>query len=148
MWICTHKFLFYVEYDLQLAGKDQEILYLKQENESTKRRYEEIYGTKLEDLAEVRVYSGLIVPEIQRMRRSVPTNLNDSLNLGQSKSSLTIIIPQSEREQEPGPEPGEDVQHQLQQRGGEREGAQEEQEPSGQWAQTAGIPDIGIHTIK
>ena len=56
-----------------MAGKDQEILYLKQENESTKRRYEEIYGTKLEDLAEVRVYSGLIVPEIQRMRRSVLT---------------------------------------------------------------------------
>ena len=107
--------VFYVEYDFQLAGKDQEILYLKQENESTKRRYEEIYGTKLEDLAEVRVYSGLIVPEIQRMRRSVPTNLNGSLNLGQSKSSLTIVIPQSEREQEPGPEPGEDVQHQLQQ---------------------------------
>ena len=107
--------VFYVEYDFQLAGKDQEILYLKQENESTKRRYEEIYGTKLEDLAEVRVYSGLIVPEIQRMRRSVQTNLNDSLNLGPSLSSLTIVIPQSEREQEPGPEPGEDVQHQLQQ---------------------------------
>ena len=64
----------YVEYEFQLAGKDQEILYLKQENESTKRRYEEIYGTKLEDLAEVRVYSGLIVPEIQRIRRSVPTS--------------------------------------------------------------------------
>ena len=56
---------------VQLAGKDQEILYLKQEIENIKRQYEEIYGTKLEDLAEVRVYSGLIVPEIQRMRRSV-----------------------------------------------------------------------------
>ena len=55
-----------------MAGKDQEILYLKQEIESIKRQYEEIYGTKLEDLAEVRVYSGLIVPEIQRMRRLVP----------------------------------------------------------------------------
>ena len=54
-----------------MAGKDQEILYLKQEIENIKRQYEEIYGTKLEDLAEVRVYSGLIVPEIQRMRRSV-----------------------------------------------------------------------------
>ena len=60
-----------------MAGKDQEILYLKQEIESIKRQYEEIYGTKLEDLAEVRVYSGLIVPEIQRMRRLVsPGSIN------------------------------------------------------------------------
>ena len=55
-----------------MAGKDQEILYLQQQIKNIKRQSEEIYGTKLEDLAEVRVYSGLIVPEIQRMRRSGP----------------------------------------------------------------------------
>ena len=50
---------------------------------------------------------------------------------------------QSEREQEPGPEQGEDVQLQQQQlRWGE--GAQEEQESSGEWAQAAGVPDIEL----
>ena len=54
---------------VQIAGRDQEILYLQQEIVNIKRQYEEIYGTKLEDLAEVKVYSGLIVPELQRMRQ-------------------------------------------------------------------------------
>ena len=44
-------------------------MYLQQEIVNIKRQYEEIYGTKLEDLAEVKVYSGLIVPELQRMRQ-------------------------------------------------------------------------------
>ena len=63
--------LFNGEYEFQLAGKDQEILFLQQENERTKREYEKMFGIKREEMAEVRVYSGLIVPEIQRMRRSV-----------------------------------------------------------------------------
>ena len=53
----------------QLAGKEQEIAFLKQEIIEIKKKYEDIYGTKLEDLAEVKVYSGLIVPEIERIRR-------------------------------------------------------------------------------
>ena len=61
--------LFNGEYEFQLAGKDQEILFLQQENERTKREYEKMFGIKREEMAEVRVYSGLIVPEIQRMRR-------------------------------------------------------------------------------
>jgi len=56
------------KYESKIAGKDQEIAYLKQEIQNIKRQYEDIYGTKLEDLAEVKVYSGLIVPELQRMR--------------------------------------------------------------------------------
>merc|ERR1711868_179044 len=52
----------------KIAGKDQEIAFLKQEILNVKKQYEEIYGTKLEDLAEVKVYSGLIVPELKRMR--------------------------------------------------------------------------------
>ena len=54
---------------LQLAGKDREIEYLKKDIVEIRRKYEEIYGTKLEDLAEVKVYSGLIMPEIQRMSK-------------------------------------------------------------------------------
>merc|ERR1712152_47774 len=56
-------------YQSQLAGKEQEIAFLKQEIIEIKKKYEDIYGTKLEDLAEVKVYSGLIVPEIERIRR-------------------------------------------------------------------------------
>ena len=56
---------------LQLAGKDREIEYLKKDIVEIRRKYEEIYGTKLEDLAEVKVYSGLIMPEIQRMSKYV-----------------------------------------------------------------------------
>ena len=59
----------YIPPCVQIAGRDQEILYLQQEIVNIKRQYEEIYGTKLEDLAEVKVYSGLIVPELQRMRQ-------------------------------------------------------------------------------
>ena len=54
---------------MQLAGKEQEISFLKQEIVEIKKKYEDIYGTKLEDLAEVKVYSGLILPEIERIRR-------------------------------------------------------------------------------
>ena len=53
----------------QLAGKEREIEQLRREAAETKRQYEEIYGTKLEDLAEVRIYSGLIVPEIARLTK-------------------------------------------------------------------------------
>ena len=42
---------------------------MRREAAETKRQYEEIYGTKLEDLAEVRIYSGLIVPEIARLTK-------------------------------------------------------------------------------
>ena len=41
----------------------------KQEILNVKRQYEEIYGTKLEDLAEVKVYNGLLVPELKRIRQ-------------------------------------------------------------------------------
>jgi len=34
------------------------------------RQYEEIYGTKLEDLQEVKIYGGIIMPEIKRMTRT------------------------------------------------------------------------------
>jgi len=56
-------------YQSQLAGKDREIEYLKKDIIEVRRKYEEIYGTKLEDLAEVKVYSGLIMPEIQRLTK-------------------------------------------------------------------------------
>jgi len=55
-------------YESKIAGKDQEIAFLKQEILNVKRQYEEIYGTKLEDLAEVKVYNGLLVPELKRIR--------------------------------------------------------------------------------
>ena len=54
---------------MQIAGKDREIEYLKKDIVEVRRKYEEIYGTKLEDLAEVKVYSGLIMPEIQRLAK-------------------------------------------------------------------------------
>eukprot|EP00092_Neocalanus_flemingeri_P001913 GFUD01002043.1.p1 GENE.GFUD01002043.1~~GFUD01002043.1.p1 ORF type:complete len:1721 (-),score=424.93 GFUD01002043.1:78-4745(-) len=56
-------------YQSQLAGKDREIEHLKKDIVEVRRKYEEIYGTKLEDLAEVKVYSGLIMPEIHRLTK-------------------------------------------------------------------------------
>ena len=54
-----------------MAAKDQEIRHLQDQIDSFKREYEKIYGTKMENMAELQVYNSLIVPEIQRMRRLV-----------------------------------------------------------------------------
>ena len=72
-----HLISYFKWYFFQLAGKDREIEYLKKDIVEIRRKYEEIYGTKLEDLAEVKVYSGLIMPEIQRMTKYVLINLLD-----------------------------------------------------------------------
>jgi len=53
----------------QMASKDMEIEELKRRILEVQRQYEEIYGTKLEDLQEVKVYGGIIMPEIQRLTR-------------------------------------------------------------------------------
>ena len=54
-----------------MAAKHKEIEDLKMRVVEVQRQYEEIYGTKLEELQELRIYGGLIMPEIQRMTRSV-----------------------------------------------------------------------------
>merc|ERR1719507_2020680 len=56
-------------HNAKMAAKDKEIEDLKYWVVEVQRQYEEIYGTKLEDLQEVKVYSGIIMPEIQRMTR-------------------------------------------------------------------------------
>merc|ERR1719458_1137386 len=56
-------------HNAKMAAKDKEIEDLKFHLLEVQRQYEEIYGTKLEDLQEVKVYSGIIMPEIQRMTR-------------------------------------------------------------------------------
>jgi len=56
-------------HNAKMAAKDKEIEDLKYRVVEVQRQYEEIYGTKLEDLQEVKVYSGIIMPEIQRMTR-------------------------------------------------------------------------------
>jgi len=56
-------------HNAKMAAKDKEIEDLKRRVIEVQRQYEEIYGTKLEDLQEVKVYSGIIMPEIQRMTR-------------------------------------------------------------------------------
>merc|ERR1719167_723428 len=57
-------------HNAQMAAKDKEIEDLKRRVVEVQRQYEEIYGTKLEDLQEVKVYGGIIMPEIQRMTRT------------------------------------------------------------------------------
>jgi len=74
-------------YQSQLAGKDREIEYLKKDIVEVRRKYEEIYGTKLEDLAEVKVYSGLIMPEIQRMAKSTDKRKHRSKSRTRKNSS-------------------------------------------------------------
>merc|ERR1712241_397719 len=71
----------------QLAGKEQEIAFLEQEIIEIKKKYEDIYGTKLEDLAEVKVYSGLIVPEIKRIRRHSRARTKSKSRKNSSSSS-------------------------------------------------------------
>jgi len=56
-------------HNAKMAAKDKEIEDLKYRVVEVQRQYEEIYGTKLEDLQEVKIYSGIIMPEIQRMTR-------------------------------------------------------------------------------
>jgi len=74
-------------YQSQLAGKDREIEYLKKDIVEIRRKYEEIYGTKLEDLAEVKVYSGLIMPEIQRMSKATDKRKHRSKSRTRKNSS-------------------------------------------------------------
>jgi len=80
-------------YQSQLAGKDREIEYLKKEIVDIRKKYEDIYGTKLEDLAEVKVYSGLIMPEIQRLSKATDKRKHRS----KSRSRKTSISSDDER---------------------------------------------------
>merc|ERR1719209_2083229 len=56
-------------HNAQIAAKEKEIEDLKRRIVDVQRQYEEMYGTKLEDLQEVKVYGGIIMPEIQRLTR-------------------------------------------------------------------------------
>lgn len=60
-------------HNAQIAAKEKEIEDLKRRIVDVQRQYEEMYGTKLEDLQEVKVYSGIIMPEIQRLTRCLQT---------------------------------------------------------------------------